>query len=109
MSASLHVTTYACQNCGWSDFHQIAQCPRCNGNIKRSTIPGEGTILTYTTIRYPPKGFENQAPYTVAIIKLNGLQVIGRISNATEATIGDAVSLSATKDGVLEFRLSKRA
>lgn len=64
--------------------------------------------MTYTTIRYPPKGFENQAPYVVAIIDLlKDHRVIGRISNvAYEVKIGSAVALHSSKDGTLEFHVS---
>lgn len=64
--------------------------------------------MTYTAIRYPPKGFEKQAPYVVAVIDLkNGLRVVGRISNpANEVKIGSEVALTSSKEGTLEFRLS---
>jgi len=108
MTLPLQVTTYVCQECGWTDFQAVSQCPRCDGKINPSPITGEGEVVTYTVIRYPPKNFENQAPYTVAIINLrNGPRVIGRISNAADKIkIGDRVSLSSSKEGTLEFRLS---
>jgi hypothetical protein len=103
-----HFTLYACRNCGWVDFHPATSCPRCNNEVEQTDVPGEGKIVTYTTIRYPPKGFESQAPYVVAIIKINsGPQVIGRILNsADEVAVGSSVTLTSQKDGVLEFRLS---
>jgi len=108
MSRPLQVTTYVCRNCGWADFHPVSRCPRCNGDIRQTAVPGEGKILTYTAIRYPPKNFENQAPYVVAIIDLTtGLRVIGRVANAAEEiNVGSTVSLSSMKEGMLEFRLS---
>jgi len=109
MTTPPQVTIYVCQKCGWTDFHATSQCPRCNANIDPKVIAGEGEVVTYTAIRYPPKHFEDQAPYVVAIIDLNrGPRVIGRISNtAEEVKIGDRVSLSSSTDGTLEFRLSK--
>ena len=102
------VAIYVCRKCGWADFHPVSHCPRCLGDIMQMTITGEGRIVTYTTIRYPPKGFENQAPYVVAIIDLEkGPRVIGRITNSVdEAEIGSPVSLSSSKEGTLEFQLS---
>jgi uncharacterized OB-fold protein len=63
--------------------------------------------VTYTAIRYPPKSFEDQAPYVVAIIDLDrGPRVMGRVTNpADELRIGSLVSLRSTKEGVLEFQL----
>ncbi|HYB83851.1 MAG TPA: OB-fold domain-containing protein [archaeon] len=108
MSHALQVTTYLCQDCGWSDFHPTSHCPACNGDITQTANNGEGEVVTYTAIRYPPKGFEDQAPYVVAIINLKkGPRVIGRILNAADGVkIGSRVSLSAWKQGTLEFRLS---
>ena len=108
MSSPLQVTGYVCRNCGWTDFHPVSQCPRCNGGIRQSAIAGEGKVVTYTAIRYPPKGFENQAPYVVAIIDIDkGPRVIGRISNsADEVKIGSSVSLISSKECVLQFQLS---
>jgi scaffold protein (connect acetoacetyl-CoA thiolase and HMG-CoA synthase) len=74
----------------------------------RSAFAGEGKIVTFTAIRYPPKGFEGQAPYVVAIIDIqHGPRVIGRVANREDdVKIGSAVSLSSVIDGRLEFRLA---
>jgi uncharacterized OB-fold protein len=76
--------------------------------VKESTFEGKGKIVTYTAIRYPPKGFENRVPYVVAIIDIeNGPRVIGRVSNSVDdVKIGSVVSLNSAKEGVLEFRLA---
>ena len=110
MAALAQVNSYACRNCGWADFHPVSLCPRCNGEIQQTPIIREGEIVTYTVIRYPPRGFENQAPYVVAIIDLKeGPRVIGRITNPAEGLkIGSMVSLSAAKEGALEFQLSNQ-
>jgi len=108
MPFSLQLTGYVCRKCGWADFHPVNLCPRCSGEVKQSTFAGEGKIVTYTVIRYPPKGFENQAPYVVAIIDIeNGPRVIGRVSNSVdEVKIGSSVTLLSTREDALEFRLS---
>jgi uncharacterized OB-fold protein len=69
---------------------------------------GAGRILTFTAIRYPPKSFENEAPYVVAMIAIEeGPRVIGRVSNAVdELKIGTAVALMSNKNGALEFGLA---
>jgi uncharacterized OB-fold protein len=67
-----------------------------------------GRVVTFTAIRYPPKGFENQAPYVVAIVDIErGPRVIGRLSNPSdEVKIGAKVVLKSKKEGSLEFQLS---
>lgn len=108
MQSTIQLTTYMCERCSWSDFHPVPKCPRCNSEIRASTVSGEGRIATFTAIRYPPKGFENLAPYVIAIIDMrNGPRVIGRVSNALDdVKIGSAVSLISNKNGILEFILS---
>jgi hypothetical protein len=102
------VTAYVCEKCGWADFHPAPECPRCHGGIRQSAFAGAGKIVTFTAIRYPPKGFETQAPYVVAIIDIeDGPRVIGRVRNsADEVKIGSAVALRSSKEGMLEFQLS---
>ena len=102
------IESYVCGACGWADFHPVGKCPRCHGEINPETLPGKGRIVTYTEIRYPPSGFENKAPYVVAIIDIeHGPRVIGRISNPVkELKTGAAVSLVSAKENVLEFLLS---
>jgi len=101
------ISSYVCEKCGWVDFYPAETCPRCNSNTKQTMISALGRIVTYTAIRYPPRGFENQAPYVVAIIDIEGgPRVIGRISNASEAKIGADVVLNSKTKGRLEFQVS---
>jgi len=109
--ATLQITAYVCQQCGWTDFQLAAKCPRCHGDVSQSTFAGTGKIATFTVIRYPPKGFENQSPYVVAIIEIeNGPRVVGRVSGSgDEVKIGSAVALKSNTRGTLEFQLSNSA
>jgi uncharacterized OB-fold protein len=61
-------------------------------------------------IRYPPKGFEGEAPYVVAIIDIeNGLRVMGRISTSPDRIeVGSEVELTGNRNHVLEFRVPSR-
>jgi hypothetical protein len=101
------ISVYVCDKCGWADFHATKNCPHCHAKTKNSILPGIGKIATYTTIRYPPKGFEEKAPYSVALVDIeNGPRVIGRLSATGEGLrIGAAVVLKSNENGVLEFQL----
>ena len=62
--------------------------PACLGtdcystDLEETTLSGKGKLATYTIIRTPPTGFEDQVPYTVAIIEIDeGLKVTARIQN----------------------------
>ncbi len=97
-----------CPKCGWSDFFKAQVCPRCLTELTVTSFQGRGRIVTFTVIRYPPIGFEEQAPYVVAIIDLNvGPRVIGRINAPPEEVkIGSNVDFSRETAGALEFVLA---
>lgn len=48
---------------------------------KTATLLGKvGKIVSWTFIRVPPSGFENQAPYPVALVKLSdGKRIIAQV------------------------------
>jgi uncharacterized protein len=76
--------------------------------LNNTSFPGQGRIITFTVIRYPPIGFEDQAPYVVAIIDLNsGPRVIGRINAKPDVIkIGANVDFAREAAGALEFVLA---
>lgn len=48
-------------------------------------IGKKGKVVSWTYIRIPPAGFENQAPYPVALIKLeNGKTIIAQMVDYRE-------------------------
>ena len=66
-----------------------------------------GKIATFTVIRSPPLGFENQAPYVVALIDIeNGPRVMGRVAtNPNGLQIGQSVQFVGSTSGAFEFRV----
>jgi len=97
-----------CPKCKWADFFKAQVCPRCLTSLADSSFPGQGRIVTFTVIRHPPIGFEDQAPYVVAIIDLkDGPKVVGRVNNKPEEVkIGAEVEFARQAAGALEFTLS---
>lgn len=46
-------------------------CPGCGGDAKEEhQLSGRGKVYSYTTVYQAPAGYEEQAPYTVALVKL---------------------------------------
>ena len=76
------VMTTKCKKCGHRFFPPRADCPDCLGSeVEWVAIEGTGNLVTYTTVNYGPSGFENDAPYTLAIVDFpDGLRVFGRLS-----------------------------
>lgn len=62
-----------CKECGEYFYPPRNVCVNCrrSGQIEPFKFKGTGEIVTYTLIHTAAEGFENQAPYTLAIIKLD--------------------------------------
>jgi uncharacterized OB-fold protein len=87
------VMTTKCKQCGRMFFPPRADCPDCvRSEVEWFAIEGSGKLATYTTVNYGPSGFENDAPYTLAIVDFSdGLRVFGRVSkdiNPAEIKVG---------------------
>ena len=60
-----------CPHCKTKIFPPRDICPECSGEAKTAyTFSGKGEIYSFTRMVNAPAGFEEQAPYTVALIKL---------------------------------------
>jgi uncharacterized OB-fold protein len=60
-----------CRGCGFTTFPPRADCPECmSGDFEFKEYSGRGSIYTYTTIDAAPTGFDDDVPYTVAVVEL---------------------------------------
>ncbi len=60
-----------CEHCNAKVFPPRDVCPSCGEEAKTLyTFSGKGEIYSYTTVYDAPAGFEENTPYTVAMIKL---------------------------------------
>jgi hypothetical protein len=60
-----------CDSCGTKLFPPRDVCLECEAPAKELyTFTGLGEVYSYTTIYNAPAGFEQYAPYTVALVKL---------------------------------------
>lgn len=60
-----------CDHCGSKIFPPRDVCPNCAEEAKTLyQFSGKGEIYSFTTVYDAPEGYEEQAPYTVAIVKL---------------------------------------
>lgn len=61
-----------CPHCEAKLFPPRDVCPHCGGEAKTAyTFSGKGTIYSYTVMHDAPAGFAEQAPYAVALVKLD--------------------------------------
>lgn len=61
-----------CGHCDAKVFPPRDICPSCGEEAKTLyTFSGKGEVYSYTTVFDAPTGFEESAPYTVAMVKLD--------------------------------------
>ena len=60
-----------CGHCGNKIFPPRDICPECEQPAKTPfSFSGRGELYSFSTVYHPPEGFEEFAPYTVALVKL---------------------------------------
>lgn len=95
------VMTTRCRKCGGTYFPPKMDCPRClSDDVEWVELKGAGKLATYTIVNYGPTGFENEAPYTLAIVDFDGLRVFGRLSRdvkETDIKVGMALKVAAVR------------
>ncbi|MDD3653216.1 MAG: Zn-ribbon domain-containing OB-fold protein [Desulfotomaculaceae bacterium] len=70
-----------CRTCSQAYFPPRADCANCLGNdMEWIAFEGNGKIVTFTHTMYAPTGFEADAPYTIVVVELDGLKVLGRMN-----------------------------
>jgi uncharacterized OB-fold protein len=61
-----------CPHCDAKIFPPRDVFPHCGQDAKtKFTFSGRGEVYSFTTISDAPAGYEENAPYTVALVKLN--------------------------------------
>jgi len=73
-----------CGVCNKVYFPPRESCPYCRrksiDKMKNIKLSGKGEVVTYTIIHEAPEQFEGQAPYPIAIIKLDeGVKLTAQI------------------------------
>ena len=90
-----------CPHCDAKIFPPRDVCPNCAGEAKTGfAFSGRGEVYSYTTIYDPPEGYEGNAPYTVAIVKLEeGPMVTAQLTdvNNDQVDIGLPVEMVTRK------------
>ncbi len=75
-----------CPHCDAKIFPPRDVCPHCGGEARNQyAFSGKGEVYSYTRMTDAPAGFDESAPYTVALIKL----VEGPLVTAQLTDLGD--------------------
>ena len=91
-----------CPNCNEKIFPPRDVCPHCAGEATQPPFQfsGRGEVYSYTTVHNPPEGYEESAPYTVALVKLaEGPLITAQLTDVAnnEVQIGMPVEMVTRK------------
>jgi uncharacterized OB-fold protein len=87
-----------CKDCGHQTFPPRADCPQClSDQFEFTEYSGKGEVFTYTVIAAAPTGFDDVAPYTIAVVDLEeGGRLVGWVGDTIppdEVAIGKKVQV----------------
>jgi uncharacterized OB-fold protein len=70
-----------CKDCGALYFPPRSDCSKClDSNMEWFEVSGTGKLMSYSELKYGPVGFEDDLPYTIALLDYGNHKVFGRIS-----------------------------
>jgi uncharacterized OB-fold protein len=70
-----------CKECGAIYFPPRSDCCRClRSDTEWFEISGTGKLLSFSQLNYGPAGFEDDLPYTIALLDYGEYKVFGKIS-----------------------------
>ena len=71
-----------CKECGQAFFPPRADCYKCfSSEVKWFEVTGKGKLVSYSQLKYAPVGFEQDLPYSIAVLDYGDYKVFGRISS----------------------------
>jgi uncharacterized OB-fold protein len=75
------LTAIRCASCGTLAVPPKEFCPACQHRAWEAVpLAGSGKVTSFTVIRIPPRGRAPEAPYAVAVVRLDeGLSMLGRV------------------------------
>jgi len=107
------LTGEICHKCGAKLFPPRDVCPECSRPAYEPfTFSGKGEVYSHATMYQAPEGYQEYAPYTVALVKLEeGPLVTAQLTDveAQEVEIGMPVEMVTRKmreygeDGVIVY------
>lgn len=70
-----------CKKCGLQFFPPRADCFQClSSDMEWFEVSGKGKLMAYSKLKYGPIGFENDLPYSIAVLDYGKYKVFGRIA-----------------------------
>lgn len=74
------ITGTKCKKCGLTFFPPRADCYQCfSSDMEWFEVSGTGKLRAYSKLKYGPIGFEDDLPYSIAVLDYGDYKVFGRI------------------------------
>jgi len=102
-----------CKDCGATFFPPHADCSSClQSNMEWFEVSGTGKLVSFSELKYGPVGFEDDLPYTIALVDYGDYKVFGRISKDTayedlEVGMGLKTESNILPNGQLNYVFTK--
>ncbi len=76
-----------CKSCGATYFPPKMDCPTClKSDTEWVEVKNPGKLVAYSVVGYAPAGFEDDAPYIIAVSEFSdGLRIFSRLSKDIKA------------------------
>ncbi|MFX1450497.1 MAG: Zn-ribbon domain-containing OB-fold protein [Promethearchaeota archaeon] len=88
-----------CKKCGKLQYPEHTRCLNCkNREFGRVLSSNEGTLITYTILRAPPKEFQDKKSYALGIVEFPfGIKALGQITTQENLKTGMKVEAKYQK------------
>ncbi len=79
LGQAISVGCFKCNNCGNVTFSIKKVCPKCGSTaIEKTLSEGQGKVVDFTTVFFPPDNYKGREPYTSVLIQLDsGCKLFG--------------------------------
>ena len=85
-----------CPKCGRKFFPPRADCFKCPGEaMEWFVVQGAGRLEAFSELMYAPVGFEEDLPYTIAVLDCGGFKLFGRIEQASFEELHTGMEMQA--------------
>jgi uncharacterized OB-fold protein len=102
-----------CRTCGQTYFPPRADCCQClSSDMKWREVTGSGKLVSFSQLKFAPIGFDNDLPYSIALLDYGDFRVFGRIDSGLDIAgvkIGMAMTTVVNKlaNGQLNYIFKK--
>lgn len=104
-----------CRSCGKTFFPPRADCSQClTEDMQWFEVQGPGRLVTYSRLQFAPEGFQDDVPYSIALLDFGDFKMFGRIApevpeDALELGTAMVPAARSLPNGQLtyEFRLAE--